>query len=65
MDHMDHTETNQAPKPYFRLFGVFLGYLHPPGCLIVGDKSESVVDAPQYRAAANTAMGWLSRSRAQ
>jgi hypothetical protein len=32
---------------------------------IFGDKSEYVVAAPQYRAAANTAMGWLSRSRAQ
>jgi hypothetical protein len=32
---------------------------------IFGDKSEFVVAAPQYRAAANTAMGWLSRSRAQ
>jgi integrase len=28
-------------------------------------KSEYVVAAPQYRAAANTAMGWPSRSRAQ
>jgi len=25
---------------------------------IFGDKSEYVVAAPQYRAAANTAMGW-------
>ena len=25
---------------------------------ILGDKSEYVVAAPQYRAAANTAMGW-------
>ena len=32
---------------------------------IFGDKSEYVVAAPQYRAAANTAMGWLIRSRAQ
>ncbi len=32
---------------------------------IFGDKSEYVVADPQYRAAANTAMGWLSRSRAQ
>jgi hypothetical protein len=32
---------------------------------IFGDKSEYVVATPQYRAAANTAMGWLSRSRAQ
>ena len=32
---------------------------------IFGDKSEYVVAAPQDRAAANTAMGWLSRSRAQ
>ena len=32
---------------------------------IFGDKSEYVVAAPQYRAAANTAMGSLSRSRAQ
>jgi hypothetical protein len=32
---------------------------------IFGDKSEYVVAAPQNRAAANTAMGWLSRSRAQ
>jgi hypothetical protein len=26
--------------------------------LLFGDKSEYVVAAPQYRAAANTAMGW-------
>ena len=32
---------------------------------IFGHKSDYVVAAPQYRAAANTAMGWLSRSRAQ
>jgi len=25
---------------------------------VFGDKSEYVVAAPQYRAAANTAMGW-------
>ncbi len=28
------------------------------GFEIFGHKSEYVVDAPQYRAAANTAMGW-------
>ncbi len=28
---------------------------------IFGDKSEYVVAAPQYRAAANTAMGWQER----
>ena len=27
---------------------------------IFGDKSEYVVAAPQYRAAANTAMGWMN-----
>ena len=32
---------------------------------VFGHKSEYVVAAPQYRAAANTAMGWLSRTRAQ
>ena len=36
----------------FRVFGVFRG------SLLFGDKSEYVVAAPQYRAAANTAMGW-------
>ena len=36
----------------FRVFGVFRG------SLLVGDKSEFVVAAPQYRAAANTTMGW-------
>jgi hypothetical protein len=35
-----------------RLFSVFCG------SLLFGDKSEYVVAAPQYRAAANTAMGW-------
>lgn len=34
------------------MFGVFRG------SLLFGDKSEYVVAAPQYRAAANTAMGW-------
>jgi hypothetical protein len=29
-----------------------------PGSLIFGDNSEYVVAAPQYRAAANTTMGW-------
>jgi hypothetical protein len=28
------------------------------GSLLFGDKSEYVFAAPQYRAAANTAMGW-------
>jgi hypothetical protein len=28
-----------------------------PGSLVFGDKSEYVIAAPQYRAAANTAMG--------
>ena len=36
----------------FRGFGVFCG------SLVLGDKSEYVVAASQYRAAANTAMGW-------
>ncbi len=36
---------------YFRGFGVFRG------SLLFGDKSEYVVAAPQYRAAAKTAMG--------
>ena len=36
----------------FRVFRVFRG------SLLSGDKSEYVVAAPQYRAAANTAMGW-------
>ena len=36
----------------FRVFGVFRG------SLLFGDKSQYVVAAPQYRAAANTAMGW-------
>jgi hypothetical protein len=36
----------------FRVFGVFRS------SLLFGDKSEYVVAAPQYRAAANTAMGW-------
>ena len=36
----------------FRVFGVF------HGSLLYGDKSEYMVAAPQYRAAANTAMGW-------
>ena len=36
----------------FRVFRVFRG------SLLFGDKSEYVVAAPQYRAAANTAMGW-------
>ena len=30
---------------------------------IFGDKSEYVVAAPQYRAAANTAMGWKNSPR--
>ena len=34
------------------MFGVFRG------SLVLGDKSEYVVAAPQYRAASNTAMGW-------
>jgi len=34
------------------VFGVFRG------SLLFGDKSEYVVAAPQYRAAANTTMGW-------
>jgi hypothetical protein len=41
----------------FRVFGVFRG------SLLFGDKSEYVVAAPQYRAAANTAMGWKNSSR--
>jgi hypothetical protein len=36
----------------FRGFGVLRGFM------LLGDKSEFVVAAPQYRAAANTAMGW-------
>ena len=36
----------------FRVFGVFCG------SLLFGDNSEYVVAAPEYRAAANTAMGW-------
>jgi hypothetical protein len=36
----------------FRVFGVFRG------SLLYGEKSEYVVAAPQYRATANTAMGW-------
>ncbi len=36
----------------FRVFRVFRG------SLLFGDKSEYVVAAPQYRAAANTLMGW-------
>ena len=36
----------------FRVFGVFRG------SLLFGDKSEYVDAAQQYRAAANTAMGW-------
>jgi len=31
---------------------------NPVWQVILGDKSEYVVAAPQYRAAANTAMGW-------
>ena len=41
----------------FRVFGVFRG------SLLFGDKSEYVVAAPQYRAAANTAMGWKNSPR--
>jgi hypothetical protein len=36
----------------FRVFSVFCG------SLLFGEKSEYVVAAPQYRAAANTAMAW-------
>ncbi len=36
----------------FRVFGVFRA------SLLYGDKSEYVVAAPLYRAAANTAMAW-------
>jgi hypothetical protein len=52
-EHTEHTEINPpAVKLSFRVFGVFRG------SLLFGDKSEYVVAAPQYRAAANTAMGW-------
>jgi hypothetical protein len=52
-EHTEHTETNPPPvMSSFRVFGLFRG------SLLFGDKSEYVVAAPQYRAAANTAMGW-------
>jgi len=46
----------------FRVFRVFRVIR---GSLLFGDRSEYVVAATQYRAATNTAMGRLSRSRAQ
>ena len=48
----EHTEHTEKEGLLFRVFGVFRG------SLLFGDKSEYVVAAPQYRAAANTAMGW-------
>ena len=52
-EHTEHTETNPPPvMSSFRVFGVFRG------SLLFGDKSEYVVAAPQYRATANTSMGW-------
>jgi hypothetical protein len=38
--------------PRFLVFGVFRG------SMVFGNKSQCVVETPQYRAAANTAMGW-------
>ena len=52
-EHTEHTEINPSTAmSSFRVFRVFRG------SLLFGDKSEYVVAAPQYRAAANTAMGW-------
>jgi hypothetical protein len=48
--HTEHTEIN--PSTAMSSFRVFRG------SLLFGDKSEYVVAAPQYRAAAGVAMGW-------
>jgi len=50
--HRTHGNKSSTVMSSFRVFRVFRG------SLLFGNKSEYVVEAPQYRAAANTSMGW-------